>query len=448
MEKVLVISYRFPPADETGTERTWAIAQYLKSMGFFPVFITRNWSVPLRKHEDKYLPAGSDIEYKVEDNYEVITLPFKNSLWLKINTVFKYKFSFIRKAFNFLDHVLMNLGVFVFSEFRPFLKEAIKVVSQRPTLRKAIVIADPYSLFYVGYYLNSRFGLQWIADYRDDWNTREVQDTYGFKPSLFHRFIYKLERRAEKKWVGSASFISSVSEAYTKRISNFVGVEGITIYNGFFEEPALMAIKARAIDTVRPEHRFVIIFNGTLYPTQEIEIFLSGFKRIVDHFGAQVPIIVKFIGITYKPGSKERIDRFMQGYEANYCCMDRIPKLDLYRELIDAQLALLVSHGSQYKGVTTSKIFDYLALKKEVLCCPSDGDVVEKILKETKLGSFCNTEDEVFYFIQRKVEEYLKQEMVVPEIDESSCLKYTRRNQTSKFAELLSRMDIYRIERK
>ncbi|WP_138477151.1 glycosyltransferase family 4 protein [Dyadobacter bucti] len=436
MEKILIISYRFPPADETGTQRTWALAKYLKEFGYYPIFVTRNWGHPLKSLEDLYVPVGERIEHEIHENYELHTLPYKNILKLRINKNFKNKHSYIRKAFNLLDYILMYFGIFQLNEFRSFIEQASKIVSADPSIKKALVITDPYPLFYTGFYLNKKFGVKWIADYRDDWNTREVSDTYNFKPTRLHKLVQWITSKMEKKWVKTASVVTSVSDEYTNRISRFVSVPGVTIYNGFFEEDYNVTTSERITNT--PPTEFTIVHNGSLYPQQNIEIFLNGFKRTADEYKNIIHLNLKFIGVTYKPGSKERIAELLRGYEPYYTCTDRIPKEELFKEIDKSQIALLISFGKNFKGLTTSKIFDYVAMQKPVLCCPSDGDVVEEILTETGLGFFCDNEDEVYAQLSSKIEEYIKNgKIMIPE-GLTNITKYSRRNQTKKVAALMA----------
>jgi len=444
MEKILIISYRFPPADETGTQRTWALARYLQNSGYYPIFVTRNWDIPLKSIEDRYTPVGDRTIYQVREGYKAHILPNRDILQFKINRIFKNRFTIIRKVFNLVDNLLCNLNCFKLNEYNAFLKEAKRVAKNHPEIKKAIVIADPFYLFYIGYYLNKKFGIEWIADYRDDWSTRKFIDTYNFKPTIFHRTIYLLERYSERRWVGSAKYITSISDEYTNRISKFVNVKGITIYNGFFEDD-YQEIWSSSVNFSKSKEfsnkkQFNIVHSGTLYPTQKVEIFLKGVKKIIDEFKDRIDIKVKFIGIQYRQDADKRITQEMTGYEDNFICTKRMGRTELFGELKASDLALMISHGKEYKGVTSSKIFDYLGLKKEVVCCPSDGDVVEKILTETGTGYFCNSSTEVYEFLKKKLKNSLEGRESDFHVNYEKCLVYSRANQTRKVAALLDRL--------
>lgn len=440
VEKILIISYRFPPADETGTQRTWALARYLHLMGYYPVFITRNWDIPLKTMEDRYLPTGKEVVHEKNNEYEVFTLPNKDILQLRINRKFKTRFRLIKKIYNLVDLILINNNCFILDEYNAFIKQADRVAKQYPEIKKAIVIADPYPLFFIGYYLSKKYGIKWIADYRDDWTTRTINDAYGFTPTRLHKMMHRLEAKSEKRWVGTADYITSVSEEYTNRISEFVHVPGSTVYNGFFEEDYKNYIGRDDDNGKNHPPEYVIIHSGTLYPQQQLEIFTEGLKKVIDEYKEKVDITVKFIGVLYKPGSEERIQTALRGYEKNYRLSLRLSKDLLFEEIQKAQLTLVISHGKAIKGIPTSKIFDYIALKKKVLCCPSDGDVLENILTETGVGYFGDSPEEVYSFLNRQINNFLNNTSEEKHIDYRKCLVYSRRHQTDKVARLLRKL--------
>ena len=42
-----------------------------------------------------------------------------------------------------------------------------------------LISGNPFVQFKFGYDLNKQFGIKWIADYRDDWNTSELESNFG-----------------------------------------------------------------------------------------------------------------------------------------------------------------------------------------------------------------------------------------------------------------------------
>src|SRR5690606_25695203 len=114
--------------------------------------------------------------------------------------------------------------------FYPFLKQLAK----EKGIRHLVVSGEPFYLFRVGYLSAKRIGMKWFADYRDDWTTNELQRLKGHR--FLRAIIFRIESIYERKWVGTAEKIISVSERYTQRIVDLVKRPGLTIPNGFDEQ--------------------------------------------------------------------------------------------------------------------------------------------------------------------------------------------------------------------
>jgi len=424
LEKVLVIAYRFPPLDETSANRSLAVAKYFQEFGYYPIIVTRNWNRPITNTNDQFFPSGDKITFEKKEGYEVYTLPFKKIMKYSV------KNPLIKKVIGLIDNILLYFNCFVLNEYQIFIDTIDEIIKNDPSIKKAMVIADPHQLFYVGYRLKKKYNIDWIADYRDEWNTLQVTYTHGFKKSFLHRLVFKIHKEVEKRWVSTAQYVTSVSPACTQRISEFVGVKGQVVYNGFFKENYIV----EHYNKIQRDNHIEIIHNGTLYPTQQVEIFLEGVKLFVDRH-PHYTISTQFVGIKYKQGAAERIMNAMKGYEHCVECTDRIPQKELFKKVKEADIVLHVSHGRQYTGLTSSKIFDHLGLMQPVICCPGDGDVVEEILTKSGLGIITDTPEDVYQALlgfitnEKRFDIHLDQEYIDT---------FQRKQQTKIFTELFN----------
>ena len=60
----------------------------------------------------------------------------------------------------------------------------------------------------------------------------------------------------------------------------------------------------------------------------------------------------------------------------------------------------MVSH-SNIKGVTSSKIFEYISLQKPFIVCPNDHDVLEEIATKSGLGKVIDSQNEVVQYLNK-----------------------------------------------
>jgi glycosyltransferase involved in cell wall biosynthesis len=290
-----------------------------------------------------------------------------------------------------------------------------------------VVTANPYVLFKFAYRLKNNFSnLKWIADYRDDWNTRVESHWYNNYP-LISKITARIERNSELKWTSNASLISSVSELNTDKISKFLNKKGSTIYNGFIPEDFEQFKKVKLFDD------FNITFNGTMIEMQEIVIFIGALKKLITEYKGKASIKINFIGTGYDVYQEMKIKSLMEGFEKNLHITHRVPRKKVIEVQMRSHVLLLVAYGN-VKGVTGTKTFDYLATGKPIILCPSDHDILARIITETGQGIICNTENESYIALKQLIEAWLSGKDYPLQINQEAIDFYTRKKQTEILA--------------
>ena len=391
MKKVLILSYFFPPCNLTASQRAFGWAKYLKMFGYYPIVVTRNWDIPIGTPRDVLKPTGNTIEHKVFEGYEVYYLPYKSSLRDRIFVNYgDHKFGFWRRILTFVEILSENFTNF-FIPFKNLYDFSDNFLKENKDIRYLVVTANPFTLFRFGYLLQKRHKVKWLADYRDDWNTSD----FNKKSGIIDLCVNYLKSYSEKKWVGTAEGITSVSEAYKNKISNFVNRPGSVMLNGYFEEEFMAESQDKSSDEI-----FSIVYNGSLYNSQEIEIFLTAFKKLVDLNRKKNNIRIFFPGLLFDKIQAERITKFLTGYEDFYVITPRISKQEVFAIQRKAHLLLMVAHKNLV-GIPSSKLYEYIGFGKPILACPSDGDIIEETLKGYNVGEISNTSEEALEKLQK-----------------------------------------------
>lgn len=424
MKNIIIISYFFAPCNLTASQRALGWVKYLKEFGYYPVVITRNWDVKIKKQSDISAPSGKKVIHKIEDGYEVYYLPYKGNLKDRIYSRFGDKFSVLRRFLSLTELVGQHFSNYFipYSNIYNFAKDLIK----GEKFKMLLITANPFIQFKFGYDLNRKFKIPWIADYRDDWSTDELSEKKGG----LNRILHKLDCKSEKKWVESASLITSVSPYYIKKISDFTGVDGETIYNGFFEEEYTANAETLFDD-------ITLTYNGTLYPSQNVEVFIEGFKKSIEKLKFPfTKVKLYFPGLEYKPDQAERIRKLLKGYEDHYIITNRISRDEVIKIQRKSHVLLMFPHNN-IKGIPSSKLYEYLGLQKPILISPSDNDILEQTVKETNSGIVCQTADDVCDFICQLVNNY---DPIISRYSFTNSLVYSRRNQTKRLAQLLDKI--------
>lgn len=428
MKKVVILAYFFPPCQLTASQRTFGWAKCLKEQGWDPVVITRNWEHHIAGPDDMHHDSGKELIIEENLDFEAHYIPFRGNLRDRLYAKHgKSKFNLIRKVLSFIELLLHHFTNQVIS-YSNIYDYALDYCKSNKDVKAIVVTGNPFELFRFGYLLHKETGIPWIADYRDDWNTSEVNDSRGFADGL----LKKLDVRSEKKWVGTSSYITSISPYYVQKISEFTNRPGKVILNGFFEEDLK---KFKDLDL---EKEFTIVYNGMLYPSQEIEVFLDALKQFINkHSELRGKIKMKFPGILFLKHVAERVRKLMKGYEDILIMTERISRNEVLELQAKAHLLIMISHRGAI-GIPSSKIYEYLGLGKPVLICPGDKDILDNTFSPYNLGEIAYNAEEAYQTIDKYMQIYLDGNYQELKADLNYTGQFSRRNQSASLAELLN----------
>lgn len=378
-KKVLILAYFFKPNSLTASGRPYFWAKYLHKFGYYPIVVTRTWGDgKISNPKDIFLKGHKEIS-KIEknDNYEVHYVTYHQNLRDRL---------YVKKGSSLFVRALTFIAIFTkgisnyFNEGKE-IYQYTKGLIKSEGVSKLVITANPYVMFKYGYLLKKEFGIQWVADYRDDWTTSELTDNRG----VLFRLLNRVDQVLEKKWVKSSSLITSVSDYYVCKIKSFIQVEGQVLYNGFefFHD-----------DNVVPDSdAFNLCFNGTLYQTQNVEMLIEGIKLFIDDY-PNVPLKMSFPGLAYSKDQEKRVKSLIWGYEKYFWISDRITKDQVIEIQKKSHLLLMLNHKN-LKGIPSSKLYEYLSLKRNILVVGGDDDIVDNTILTSEVGVVSNSANEV-----------------------------------------------------
>ncbi len=323
-------------------------------------------------------------QYTHEKNefHEIHRVPYESTLRDKVGNdgsrLLRKGLSFFQLVKSFLSD---NPG-----PDKAILNCATELLRKDPEIKTVIVSGRPFTMFRIGYLLRKQFPIRWIPDYRDEWTTHKNPANTGF----LWNFIHRLEKRAERKWTSNADFFTSVSEPWVQSIGAFIGKPGHVIMNGYTGEVA-NSVPEYNDQTLR------VLYAGTLYPAQEIEVFINAAIRLIHEKKGSLE--VRFIGINIVPSEEQRLRQLTRDYPSVFFFEDRKEKSKVEEDLEKADVLLLTSFRN-VKGWLPVKMFDYYRSGKTVLLCPGDSDVMDRFVEETICGVSVDNEEKCFRFLE------------------------------------------------
>jgi glycosyltransferase involved in cell wall biosynthesis len=375
MNKVLIITYYWPPSGGAGVQRWLKFSKYLPQFGWEPFILTVD-------PEFASYPA-TDNSLVLEIPPELKVFKTKATDWFRIYG--KSKVPSAGFAKNNDNTFVGKISRFVRGNFfipdprRGWNKNAFEKACQiieKEEISHVITTSPPHSTQLIGLKLKKRFpGIKWIADLRDPWTDIYYYDK--FYPSFFPR---ELDRHYEKTVLKQCDEIITVGKSLKDSFARGIKINEnkITVITNGFDES-----DHKQVTAVRPG-KLTITYVGTISESYPVSGLIGALKNLHE---SNVDFKIRFTG-DLSASIKDLII-----HEIPSTCVEFNPYLDHYlavQSIMNSSVAVLIipDHKSN-KGILTGKLFEYLASGVPVLCLgPADGDAAEIISKANAGATF------------------------------------------------------------
>jgi glycosyltransferase involved in cell wall biosynthesis len=373
MNRVLIITYYWPPSGGAGVQRWLKFSKYLPKYGWEPVILTVDpefASYPALDHSlEKEIPAGIKVHrtratdwFRIYGKSKVPSAGFaKNS----DDTIRGRISRFVRGNF-FIPDPRRGWNRYAF-------KKACEII-EKENIRHIITTSPPHSTQLIGLKLKKRFpGIRWIADLRDPWT--DIYYYNKFYPSFLSR---KLDLIYERSVLVKSDKIITVGKTLKNSFlkSNKINENKITVITNGFDESDYAEVAS-----VHPG-KLIITYVGTISESYPIAGLIGALKDLYEK----------------KVDFKFRITGDISQNIRNCISSDIPESYTEFTPYLDHNLAvgaimnssvvvLIIPDHKSNKGILTGKLFEYLASGVPVLCLgPADGDAAE-IIAAAQAGS-------------------------------------------------------------
>jgi glycosyltransferase involved in cell wall biosynthesis len=421
MKRVLIVCYWFPPSSHVPSLRAKSWFDSFPCEGLYPIVVTTDHSGIHSAHPTNALfRSHLPTHYQLPNVYYVP--PFAPSPpWLPKHFLFFFKV--FRRFLQYFE--------FFLSDYQGLYRAAMRLC-QDGQIDAIVVTGDPFILFRMGNVLSRRFGIPWIADYRDVWTTRSA--TLGWSRPFILSFILTLvDKYFERRWLRSADLVTTVSQDHASEIGLALRRDVSVIENGYESDCY------RALPSPVKFPKFTICYLGSIYPAQSLTTFHLGIKLLL----ASTPTVcenlsIRFIGIESFPGQVQRVLSLFSDLLDIVSISPRVPRAEAIDILGKSHLLLQVAY-SGYTGVPSSKLYEYCASGTPVLLCPSDQSDMERIIRSTGSGYICNTPEQTKQLLALKYKEYSDCRYLSTDRNYQNLNALSRRSQSLAFARLIKK---------
>jgi glycosyltransferase involved in cell wall biosynthesis len=222
----------------------------------------------------------------------------------------------------------------------------------------------PHTAHVIARTLSRRLGVPYVMDLRDQW-----VGNYFFKPLT--PLNAWLTRRAEARCARDAAAIVTTAPTVTREIAErYPGVRAETIYNGY--DPEDLPSPLPAVPSAGPLR---LTHAGTFSGRRTPRWFLRGMAAAE----AADPSLVgrmeaDFVGL----GDEVEAMAAEEGVRSPVRGLGYLPHAESVARLASSPATLIIlSEGPESRVTVPGKVFEYLAVRRPLLCLAGDGDVAD-----------------------------------------------------------------------
>lgn len=369
-KRVLIVTYYWPPSGGSGVQRWLKFAKYLPESGWEPVIFT---------------PENPDFDLKderlsreVSPDLEVIRFPIWEPYQL-FASLKKQKTHPGRLLEQPKRGALEKLAIWLRANVlvpdprvfwvRPSVKFLTELV-QSGQFQAVITTGPPHSLHLIGLQLKQRFGLPWIADFRDPWSQWEFLDTLPMLPA-----VRRKHEQLERSVLQQADAVLTISPTFQRDLEKIAQRPVELVTNGYdaSDIPADFAPRAKEAG------RLHLVYSGIIDAIRNPLPLMEGLKA--EFMSTCEEVSWSFVGkVSEQVRAYVEADSWLRnritfvGYVAHDEVMGYYAQADA--------LVLILTDTKNAQGNIPGKLFEYLATGLPVLALGDPvGDAAELLTR-------------------------------------------------------------------
>jgi glycosyltransferase involved in cell wall biosynthesis len=429
--KVLIITYYWPPSGGSGVQRWLKFVKYLPQLGWEPhVFTPENPSFAIK---------DESLLKDVPDEAEIIRFPIWEPYDLFFNfarlfgksrthrptdlatgpnkTFFQRVTSWIRGNFFIPDP-----RVFWVRPSFDFLNEYLN----ENNIRTVITTGPPHSLHLIGYRLKKKNpGIRWLADFRDPWSQWGLLDSLGVG-----KWARKRHRKFESDVLRTADDVITITPFYRRQFEALSNRKVHLLTNGYDADDFKNL-------SITKSSKFIIRHVGIINEKCDPRPFMKALEEaIADSTDFHANVEMEFVGEVHAR-VREYADR-SENLKRITVFSGNIPHKELIKLYGSSSLLVLILTGyKDAEGYMPGKLFEYLATGLPILGIgPVNGDAAQ-VLKESQAGTFIDSDN--IPDIKNELLKHFKAWQAGTRQLSSGQVKYSRQAITQQLSELLLR---------
>lgn len=430
VKEVLIITYYWPPSGGGGVQRWLKFVKYLPQFGWKPIVYTpENPSFDLKDNS-----LENDVSQSVEVLKRKIWEPFElyKRLFKKKKKDLKQGVVNDQNSSSLVSRLIIWIrGNLFFPDPRVFWAQPsakfLKSYIVKNDIKLIITTGPPHSMHKIGLKLKQSLGdqISWIADFRDPWSQWDILTE--LKTS---KYIRRKHAKLERNVLHAADEVITVSQSLAEDLSRR-GSRGVNVITNGFDSQDIVV--NQEVNTKKFVISHIGLMNELRNPVnlwlalKELCGEIAGFKDDLEIClaGAVSSFIVENL-----QGDEDLKDSFRY---VSYMPHDEV--FDQYAN--SAILLLLVNTSSNAKWILPGKAFEYMAMKRPILCLAKRGIDLEKVLTDAGYDSFFeySEKDQIKSYIFESYRKFKEGKVISENVE---VVQFERKTLTGQLSKLLN----------
>ncbi len=377
MKKVLIISYYWPPSAGAGVQRWLKFSKYLRDFGWEPIIYT--------PENPEYPETDISLAADIPESVQVV----KRRIWepYQLYKLFSGRKQSEKVQAGFLSEnkkpgmaeraaTWLRGNLFIPDARRHWIKPSVRYLTswlKENQIDAMVSTGPPHSMHMIALGLKERLGIPWLADFRDPWTQIDF-----YHHLMLTRRADARHKHMEAKVLTHADRVVTVSPGCAKGLKEICSRNIEVITNGF--DPDDVA----DIPDFRYE-AFSITHLGSMNADRNPTILWQALEKLSkqDRFFRD-KLKLRFIGKTdisvFESLTYYGLEQFVEN-------LSYLPHNDAIKEAgKSAVLLLALNNTPNVTGIAPGKMYEYLALKRPILCIGPDHGDAARIIRETESG--------------------------------------------------------------
>ncbi len=423
MQKVLIVTYYWPPAGGPGVQRWLKFVKYLPEFGITPiVFVPKNAQYPI---EDTSLV--SEVPPNIKVIQHPIAEPYRWAAFLARRKTQKISTGIIPpyKKQSVMERLLLWVrgNLFIPDARKFWVGPAVKRLEnilRTENITTLITTGPPHSIHLIGLRLKEKMKVKWLADFRDPWTSIGYHKKLKLSAPARKRHKY-----LEKKVLQSADQLVVTSKTTKDEFSMLTTTPIQVITNGYDQKGG----------KTEPDKKFTLSHIGSLLTDRNPVLLWEALAELVaENTALAEQLSIQLIGVV-----GENVVNMLEtmGLKSYVSILGYLPHEQVLEYQSRSQgLLLLEIDTPETRGIIPGKLFEYLSASRPILAIGPEDWEAGKMVEEHQAGSYIkNTEKEALKKLLLEWFQRFQQQRL--ETHPKGTAQYHRRELTKQLTKLL-----------